>query len=217
MTTTLNAAEWISATCTAVIAIATIIYVVYTRGLWRETKKSADAAKRAADAATASAEATRVTAQAAKTSADITAAMHQPVIEIANVEFAKLQGAPINYNPLAAGLLDLQITLKNYGLASAFNVEVDIRAGVRNRKNNRMPKSGMQLAPSSECPISISVTIPPEDFKRIREGEIYSVDITCTYTTPDGQKRYRYETERVLSPHDCSFTAETNSTTQLNP
>lgn len=208
--------EWVTAAFSAVLAVATIFYVVFTKRLWRETKKSADAATVAAEAAKGTAEATRVAADAAKQSADIAADMHRPTIGVVKVEFGKLSGAPPGSNLLMASSLDLQITFKNYGSVSALNIDVDIQAGLRNRTRNRTPKSGIELAPGSECPISISVGIPPEDLTRIQNGEIYSVRITCTYTAPNNQKRYKYETERVLSPHDYSFATETNRTTPLN-
>lgn len=40
MTDNLNLAEWVSAAFTAVIAVATVYYVVYTRHLWHETRAS---------------------------------------------------------------------------------------------------------------------------------------------------------------------------------
>ncbi|HEV2287401.1 MAG TPA: hypothetical protein VGR81_00445 [Candidatus Acidoferrales bacterium] len=192
---------WISATFTFVIALATILYVVYTRSLWNETKKSADAAKTAAEAA--------------KTSADIAAAMYGPIIQVAKLGFARSPATLINSNLLVNSSFDLQITFKNYGSVSAL-ADLDIKAGLRSRQGNRMIKEGFELAAGSECPISISVRIQPEDLTQIQKGEIYSVNITCTYATLDGQKRHKYETERVLSRHDYSFTAETNRTTPLN-
>lgn len=46
---------------TLVIAVATVVYVIFTVFLWRQTKRSADAAKCSADAARASAEAATAT------------------------------------------------------------------------------------------------------------------------------------------------------------
>jgi len=48
-------ATWLNIAFTFVIAVATVAYVLFTRRLWQETKKSADAATKAADAATAAA------------------------------------------------------------------------------------------------------------------------------------------------------------------
>jgi len=207
--------EWVTAAFSALLAITTIFYVVFTWRLWHETKNSAHAAKVAAEAAKSTAEATRIAADAAKLSADIAAEMHRPMIEVTKVEFGRPPSAPPNFNLLMAGTLDLQITFKNYGSVSALNIEVDIQAGPKDRTRNRMPKSGIELGPGSECPISLSVSIPPEDLTRIQNGEIYRVQITCTYATPNSKKGYRYETERVLSRHDYSFAAETNRTTPL--
>ena len=51
-------ANWISAFFTVISAFATIVYIVLTAGLWKGTKRSADAA-------TTSAEATKKSADAA--------------------------------------------------------------------------------------------------------------------------------------------------------
>jgi hypothetical protein len=56
-----NLPNWISAFFTVVIAAATIAYVRLTRGLWQETKKSADAAQKSAGAADKSADASQQT------------------------------------------------------------------------------------------------------------------------------------------------------------
>lgn len=181
--------------------LAIIVYAVFAIFLWRETKKSAEAAKTAAEAA--------------KHSADIAAAMYGPIIQVARLGFARSPTPLTNSNILSNSSLGLQITFKNHGSVSAL-ADFDIRAGLRSRQGNRTFKDGIELAAGSECPISVLVGIQPEDFTRIQNGEIYSVNITCTYATLDGQKRRKYETERVLSRHDYSFTAETNRTTPLN-
>ena len=122
-----NVPAWISAAFTFVIAVATVFYVVYTRRLWAETKKSADAANASAEAAKENAEASRVAAEIAKKSADLALEMQQPMVEVSAMGFAKFPNAPAAFNPLSFGRLDLQVTLKNYGTLRAANVAVDGR------------------------------------------------------------------------------------------
>jgi hypothetical protein len=73
-------ANWISAVFTVVIAVATIVYVWFTKKLWLETKRSADAAMKAAEAAGEA-------ARAAKVSADESAALNRPFIGLISVEY----------------------------------------------------------------------------------------------------------------------------------
>lgn len=61
-------ANWVSAFFTVVIAVATIFYVRLTAKLWRETKRSADAATKSADATVEAAHAATTSANAAQES-----------------------------------------------------------------------------------------------------------------------------------------------------
>jgi multidrug efflux pump subunit AcrA (membrane-fusion protein) len=61
-------ANWVSAFFTVVIAFATIVYVVLTGRLWKETKRSADAATKSADATVEAAQAATTSANAAQES-----------------------------------------------------------------------------------------------------------------------------------------------------
>jgi hypothetical protein len=82
---------------TAIIAVATVVYVVFTIGLWRETKKSADAAK---------------------TSADMGAALHRPYL---GVPVLTLYNSP---NP---GSWVVRWEVKNFGTLPACDVRIQIR------------------------------------------------------------------------------------------
>jgi hypothetical protein len=203
--TTLNIAEWISAVFTAVIAVATIVYVTYTRRLWRETKASADAAKASADAA-------KVTADAAKKSADIAAELQQPILVVWVIRFVEPPVHPLNFNPLSSDLLDLQVMLKNLGVLSAMDIAIDgwtyLNEG--SEQLNRLTNPGpLQVPPGYVIPVNFKVQMK---LGRLTEGAVYRVKLEVRYSSPQGNKRYRYVTVRALNTTDRSFTVEHNHT-----
>jgi len=103
---------------TGVIAIATIVYVVLTARLWKETKKSADAATKSAEAA--------------KKSADGTAALYRPFIGLESLPTERLSSNTIwefpsklwNYGTLPASHLSASF---------AFYTESAQKAATRSR------------------------------------------------------------------------------------
>ena len=71
-------ANWVTAVFTIVIAIATTVYVVFTRMLWLQTTKAADAATKSANAAVEA-------AHAATLSAEVSSKLHQPLVGFVSV------------------------------------------------------------------------------------------------------------------------------------
>jgi predicted negative regulator of RcsB-dependent stress response len=68
-----------SAIFTGVIAVETLVYIIFTWRLWQATKQ-------AAEAATESAKAAKVSADASKQSADISANLQRPFIGLTRLD-----------------------------------------------------------------------------------------------------------------------------------
>jgi hypothetical protein len=80
--------EWITAIAALIAALATVGYFIYTIGIFREAKRSADAAEGAAAATADAANASKENARAAKQSAEVA----QRSIELASQQFAQQLG-----------------------------------------------------------------------------------------------------------------------------
>jgi hypothetical protein len=104
-TANILSASWSDPTTilTAVIATATVAYVVCTIALWRSTNKAAQAAM--------------VSAVAAKKSADIVAELHRPFIGLSNVALSSGWGNRVWF---------IAFTLRNYGSLPAVKVKADM-------------------------------------------------------------------------------------------
>lgn len=76
-------ANWIMVLFTAVIASATVLYAWLTSKLWKETKKSADAAARAADAAAKAADAAHQSVKLARQQFEEQAGLGRTIVETA--------------------------------------------------------------------------------------------------------------------------------------
>lgn len=102
---TVLSASWRDPTTilTAVIATATVAYVVCTIALWKSTKRAAEAAM--------------VSAKAAKKSADIVAELHRPFVGLLHVALSRGWGDRVWL---------IALTLRNFGSLPALKVKADM-------------------------------------------------------------------------------------------
>ena len=125
---TANLTNWIIAILTAVIALATTYYAWLTRRLWKETEKSATAAKDAAEIA--------------KQSAELIGALHRP--------FVAIKGAVLQGNS-GSGTWYIGLELKNYGTLPALKttIQVECFADTTPLRNTAHP-SPVQIFPNDQ-------------------------------------------------------------------
>jgi hypothetical protein len=188
--------------------LAIVVYAVFAVFLWRETKKSADAAKTAAEAA-------KVTAEAAKQSAEMEAESRQPMVEVSDLKLVKVPNLAGGFTEQTAGELDLLIVFKNYGAVSAMDFGVNSIAYVNDENDelNRLSEPArFQIAPGADLPIGFSVPLPPGRIAQVWGGAKFKVKITADYRSPQGLLTYRYLTIRVLNLNSLSFTVLDNHT-----
>lgn len=182
--------EGMTALFTGVLTLATIFYVVFTFLLWRETKKSADAAAKLA--------------QAAKDSADMAAELNRPILGIAEVTLVEVPGAHLpGVRAIIPGVRQIIVTLQNYGTFYAKGVLLEWKAYMQatNETRNDSRQGPIDIAHGATCPINLSVSISPDDVARISKGGAnYKIQIQAEYSTPDEQRRWKYTAVRVLSP-----------------
>ncbi|MFZ0641207.1 MAG: hypothetical protein WA020_11555 [Candidatus Acidiferrales bacterium] len=192
-----NVPAWISAAFAFVIAVATILYVVYTHHLWTETKKSADAAKAAAELA--------------KQSADVAAEREQPMLVVWVMSFVEPAVQPSGFNSLSRGLLDLRVMLKNVGALTATGIVLDGSTYLSESEQlNRLTNPGsLEIPPGHVIPLDFKVQM---NLTRITAGAVYRVKLDISYRSAHGHRHYRYLTVRALNPIDHAFTVEVNTT-----
>lgn len=174
-----------TAAFTGVLTVATIVYVIFTCLLWRETKKSADAAGKLA--------------QSAKDSADAAIELNRPNLGIEEVQLLPTSSLGEGIKALVPGARQIIVTLKNYGSISAQGVMVDWKSyfQAENETRNNGRQGPIDVAQGASCPINLSVLIKPEDVQRMRgSAETYKVRIQAEYSAPYGKRRWRYTAVR---------------------
>jgi hypothetical protein len=181
-------ANGIVAVFTVVIAIATIVYVVLTNLLWRETKKSADAAVVAADAA--------------KKSADLAAALYRP--------FMSLRGVQLK-SGLGTHVWEIDFMFKNYGTRPALNVGLTTQFFVDNtpRQQPTQPAS-IQVFPLSEFSALAPFDMGEADRLPIeQETKKLRISVRIPYETEEGR---RFEFVAEVSYRQGKFMIEKSET-----
>lgn len=183
-----------TAAFTGVLTFATIVYVIFTCLLWRETKKSADAAAKLA--------------QSAKDSADAAMELNRPNLGVDKVQLLPISSLGEDIQALVPGARNVVVTLKNYGSISAQRVIVDWKSYMQaeNETRNNGQQGPIDLAQGASCPINLSVLINREDVQRIRDSaESYKVKIQAEYSAPYGKRRWRYTAVRAFSKMPFAF------------
>lgn len=171
---------------TLVIAVATIVYAAFTCFLWRETKKSADAAA--------------ALALAAKETAETAIELNRPILGIAEVQWLPLS-VENSFNALVPAPHHIVVTLKNFGSLYAKRVVVNWKFYRQAPNDGRAEglQQSFDLAQGALCPIDLFVRIETQDVRPILEGrENYKVLIQAEYSTPDERWRWLYEAARVF-------------------
>jgi hypothetical protein len=201
MSATLNTAEWVSAIATAVIGIATIIYVAFTRGLWRETKKSADAAAKSAEAAAAAAVANRIAAEAAKQAADMAAELNGPSLGVEGFQFLGETLAPQGDGTISHWRLEGR--LRNFGNLRACGVVIEGAAyfDTETLRLNDIPRQGpLEIAPEAECPIRHFISISTMHVKAFcHDRTTVRLNVKVGYSSPTLQRRWLYTATLAVS------------------
>ncbi len=164
--------NWVTAALTAVIAVATIVYVRLTARLWKETKRSAEAAT--------------VAALAAKKSAEVAAALHRPFMGLALVSHEGGRGTDS---------WELHFVLKNYGTMPALNVGLlmDFFADTSRFAQKTEPTS-VQIFPGAQVESKVRLNMHPHRIP-IQEGtEKLRIVVHVPYQAEDG-RHFEYSAE----------------------
>lgn len=185
-----------TATATVVIAIATVLYVIYTRGLWSATKKTAEAAKESADAA-------QTAANAAKVSADLDLAVHKPYIGIEKFCLAQ----PLEF--LNVPTMRVSCLIKNFGTLPAEKVCVTIRASLDNKPMTLHDDASMGQArilyPNQVDEQRFTIPFDGEPGSRYNPSKQLRAEAEITYHA--GDRRYVYR-GTALFKNDNTFVIE---------
>jgi hypothetical protein len=173
---------------TAIIAVATVFYVVCTILLWLSTRKAANAAAASAEAATRSADATTLAADASKTSADLLTDLHRPYMGVHQI--ALIGGANYQNQPL----WQISWEIRNFGTlpALAVDAKLDFVVGATVLFTS-VATSAAEVFPASD-PVTTIVSFPFEGPRRdeVLNGMMFLIArITITYATSSGE-RYQH-------------------------
>jgi hypothetical protein len=167
---------------TGVIAAATVVYVVLTKRLWEETKKSAEAAKVSADAA-------KLSAEAAKKSADIDAALHRPYLGVSVLT---------RHNDYNQEMWAIRCCVKNYGTIPASGVRASVTFNGRLTGSGGPLCDGSEILPQAEVERFIEIRADRKERDLLHAGEPMAAHVEVTYDAPVGT---RY-THKAAFPYD---------------
>lgn len=183
--------NWLNAVFTAVIACATIAYVTLTKRLWRETKRTADAAIRSADAATNAANAASDSARAARIASETVSQIQRP--------FVGLLDRNLDNNPNEQ-YWRFPFTIRNHGPLPAVKVTARFRffvGGVEIETLEKEDPSSAEIFPSSNHDVIVAGSVGKENLGRIMRGELV-LKASIEYEATDGRK-WVHEAEAKLS------------------
>ena len=199
---------------TFVIAGATIVYVIFTRLLWQETKKAADAAKQSADAARISADAAKQSADAAteaaestKKSTQLLEALHRPYMGVSSVELFPDRSSQ--------NLQTWQVAwkIKNFGTLPALGVEAKVHFffGAELLRGGAGPRSA-EIFPQSEADGKLDHKWAEVDRGTVMRGErTFVVRFQINYTASDGRK-FEHVADAQFVPGDARFSVVKSET-----
>jgi hypothetical protein len=164
--------SWITVFFTAVIAVATIVYVRLTARLWAQTKRSADAAM--------------VASLAAQKSAELAAALHRPFMGLQLVTHKSGWGTDS---------WEIVFVLKNFGTMPALNVGLvaEFFADASGFAQVTEPAS-IQIFPSAEVESVIRINSHPHRVAIQSGTEKLRINVHIPYKAEDG-RRFEYRAE----------------------
>ena len=160
---------------TGVIAAATVVYVILTKRLWEETKKSAEAAK--------------LSAEAAKKSADIDAALHRPYLGVSVLT---------RHNDYNQEMWAIRCCVKNYGTIPASGVRASVTFNGRLTGSGGPLCDGSEILPQAEVERFIEIRVDRKERDLLHAGEPMAAHVEVTYDAPVGT---RY-THKAAFPYD---------------
>lgn len=191
-------ANWLMVAFTAIIAVATVWYVVVTTRLWKETQRSTDAA-------TASADAAKVSADAAKKSADIDAGLHRPYLGVSALH---------RQNDFNADTWAIWCCVKNYGTLPASGVRVTVildREGRGSYGEGPLCKS-IEILPQADFKGSLPISVNADTRSRLTSGDWAMIaHIRITYSATDGTL-YAHNAEFVYDRTIQNFRVDESKT-----
>src|SRR6266850_1789738 len=149
----------------AVIAVATVAYVVFALRLWEATEK---------------------TAQAAEKSADMAAALHRPFMGLPRVTLKTGWGTD---------LWVIVLAIKNYGTLPAMNVAAMIEFFTGNTRLTQVTEpAAVQIFPSDEIESIVRLSMPTHRVQ-IQQGiEKLRIEVRIPYQAEDG-RQFEYSAE----------------------
>ena len=193
-------ASLVTAAFTATIAIATVVYVWVTHKLWKETKRSAEAAMKSADAAV-------VAADAARISAETSAALHRPFLGLVS-------------HPLENDAMDpvkrFHVELRNFGTIPALRVSGVIEFFLEDRllAISNEPEAA-EIFPGSAYGRILHHRLSDEDLSlHYRGGMNLRLRMRTIYEAPDG-RRFEYKAEGPLGEYGSHFLLDKSETRTL--
>jgi len=179
----------------AVIAVATVAYVVFALRLWEATEKTAQAATKFAQAATEA-------ALAAKKSADMATALHRPFMGLLRVTLKTGWGTD---------LWVIVLAIKNYGTLPAMNVAAMIEFFAGNTRLTQITEpAAVQIFPSDEIESIVRLSMPTHRVQ-IQQGiQKLRIEVRIPYQAEDG-RQFEYSAE-VSYTQDGSFAIQKSET-----
>jgi hypothetical protein len=186
-------ALWLTLFFTFVIALATIAYVFLTGQLWRETKKTAEAAI--------------LSAQAAQASAAATAGLYRP--------FVGLVTTP-HVNDPNASWWRISFALRNFGSTPAVHVKAncELIIGVERIYTKEDPQSA-EIFPNSSHEVVIATDLGLPVVRRFTGGsEPLFLKVRVEYGSADG-KRFEYVAQAKLIDSSRYFSILNSETRSL--
>ena len=183
---------------TGIIALATVWYVVVTTRLWKETRRSADAAK-------SSAEAAKLSAEAAKASADTDAALHRPYLGVSVLQ---------RHTQYGAGMWAIRCRVKNYGTlpACAVSVHVDVDRRGQGQYGSGPLCNAWEMLPQAELEDFLQFRVDADAFTRLSNGEWPMIaHVEVKYNAPTGT-RYTHIAEFAFDRTTQNFRPESSET-----
>jgi len=165
-------------TFSGVIAVATVVYVIFTKRLWEETKRSAHAAKLSADAAKDSAEAT-------KRSAEIDAALHRPYVAVSTF---------LRYSAYNQDTWANECCLQNYGTLPASSVRASVTFDGRLAGSGGPVCEASEILPQAQVERIFEIRVNRNERDLLQAGEPMAAHVEMTYDAPGGA-RYKHKAD----------------------
>ena len=152
----------ITAIFTAVIAVATVTYVIYTKKLWRETKRAADAAK-----------------DAVELSRQSFVALNRPYIGISKID----RKPPRHFQD---GLLQIDVQLMNFGTVPAGRVNARLGYSVDGGPMDfGEPEPAFELFPGATSTITRAMDVDADLHASILNGIAkFEFETRARYSVP---------------------------------